>query len=149
MRRTILSVVVAAGCSLALGARSASAQTYVPGGSVPPGGYPPGGPWRGYPPVSPWEGYRPGLPWAGYNPPPATPAVPPTVVTQPVSPPPVVSRRAAPAPGVVTRTQPATSTTWRGFRLTNWGRPVTPSQYREFGSGRNVFLFKPWLPNQR
>ncbi len=33
-------------------------------------------------------------------------------------------------------------------RPTRAAKDFKPAHYREFGTGRNVFMHKPWLPNQ-
>ena len=99
MRKAISTVVVAAGLSLSLGARTAPAQT-----------------------ISPPNG-------SGANPPPAA-----------VTPGAFAGQTSQPA------TFAAPSRTLRGAQLRS-ARTVFPAGHREFGTGRNVYLHKPWLPN--
>ena len=149
MRRAILSLVVAVGLGLLAQPRDAAAQVYLPnqGGYVPPG-YTTGNAWGGYPAVNPWQNYYPGTSWTGYVPPAATvPPRPATVVVRP------------PAPPVVTTVTPTARYYSQEYATNPYAQaPATPGRatrlatapafYREFGTGRNVFMHKPWLPNQ-
>ena len=156
MRCMILSIFVVVGGLLAWGVNPASAQTYLPNPGIAPstGSVPPGS-WSGYPPVSPWEGYQPGLPWSGYNPPRAfAPTTPPPTAYPPRVPAPT-STRAIRTPTVGIAQFPGTATIATGRTVVR-NQPyfpgsrlmVPPSQYREYGTGRNIYLHKPWLPNQ-
>jgi len=149
MRKTTLSLVIA----LTLGSFTSSLATNAraqapsqPGSGYGPGGYVPGQAWRYYPPGSIWEGYSPGTAWRGYSPPvvadtPAPTPAPPagTVYISPTQP---VQRYIYPQVTYQPQRQVVTRSGPYG------GRAVTPAFYREFGTGRNVFLHKPWLPNQ-
>lgn len=140
MRRTTLSLVVAS----ILGCFSLSAPAWAqapgqPGVVYGPDGYVPGEAWRYYPPGSVWQGYSPGTPWRGYAPPAAPPAgtvyQPPVATTTP----PVA------VPGLV---YPQVRYVPQTRAVTTSRRTVQPAYYREFGTGRNIFMHKPWLPNQ-
>ncbi|MDR3621075.1 MAG: hypothetical protein P4L85_17115 [Paludisphaera borealis] len=73
--------------------------------------------WQGYAPATAWRYYDPAAGWRDYTP--GTAAAPSAVA-------------AAPARPI--------------FRASNAGRPIS-STNREFGTGRNVHMHKPWLPN--
>ncbi|MFO0890748.1 MAG: hypothetical protein U0790_16585 [Isosphaeraceae bacterium] len=152
MRTTILSLVIASTIgTLSFLAPSVHAQVPAqPGAVYGPEGYVSGEAWRVYPPGSVWQGYAPGTAWRGYAPPAVT-AVPPAPAGV-IYPPPAFATVPAPvAAGTVY--QPATVYTplvrtvpSQPVRATQ--RAVAPAYYREFGTGRNVFMHKPWLPNQ-
>jgi len=79
------------------------------------------------PPPPGWAGYAPASAWAGYAP-----------ASSPVTP--AVRLRALPADGSRRRA---------ANRVVNGNAPqlsYTLPAYREFGTGRNIPLAKPWLP---
>jgi hypothetical protein len=76
------------------------------------------GGWQGYAPATAWRYYDPAFGWREYIP---GTALAPSAVA------------AAPAARPV-------------IRASNAGRPIS-STNREFGTGRNVHMHKPWLPN--
>lgn len=74
--------------------------------------------WQGYAPATAWQGYDPGTAWRYYTP--GTAAQP--GLSAPVS------------SGTV-----SSGDSW--YR----GKPISSSN-REFGTGRNVHMIKPWMP---
>jgi len=147
MRKTILSLVIASTVGAFISSFAPTARAQVPGqpgAGYGPGGYAPGQAWRYYPPGTIWEGYSPGTAWRGYAPPvvTTTPRPTPPVGTVYVSPTQPAQRYIYPqvtyVPQGTVAARPSTSS-----RLA-----VPPAYYREFGTGRNVFMHKPWLPNQ-
>jgi|GEM_PF-2400620 len=99
-----------------------------------------------------WNGYAPNTGWSGYA---ATAA--PAPVAAPAAPS-TAWNGYAPATGWRTYNPGAS---WRGYtpgavvpratvpRQSTTSAPTRfrPAHYREYGSGRNVFMHKPWLPN--
>jgi len=153
MRRAILSLVVASAFSVPLW-MSPVARAHVPvqpGVVYGPDGYVTGEAWRAYPPGSVWQGYSPGTAWSGYAPPvtPGTIYRPPVTATAPPGPVTVYPPATAYAPATLNPrwvyTQPGGTVT---ARPATSRRTVAPAYYREFGTGRNIFMHKPWLPNQ-
>ncbi|SIN85748.1 hypothetical protein SAMN05444166_1296 [Singulisphaera sp. GP187] len=134
-----LAALVALNVLTGIGSSRTDAQTveYQRGGGYAPG----------------WNGYAPGYGWSGYS---------PNVYTPPVSAQPApkstwrgdslaTARSGANAgvvrrfdrPGVVSQPRPAARA-----NSTRTTKDFKPAHYREFGTGRNVFMHKPWLPNQ-
>jgi hypothetical protein len=153
-----LSFGVGWGLTLLVGLGLRDAQGQAPGVSSPgtaqPGwyGYVPGSGWVSYAPASAprvtpsapstpgttlpvppgWAGYSPATGWTGY-----APASSPTYPAPAVRPP----RRSA-VPGDGSRRRLANQAVNRIAPELSYALPA----YREYGSGRNVPLAKPWLP---
>jgi hypothetical protein len=160
-RRTFrhLTVAVGWGLTLLVGVGLGDARAQSPAASAPvtsePGwyGYAPGGGWVRYAPASApavtssaprttvatsavppgWAGYSPATGWTGYAPA-SSPTYPGVAVIPPA--------RQVLAPGAGRR--------YAANQAVNHIAPglayAIPS-YREYGSGRNVPLAKPWLPS--
>ncbi|QEH32940.1 hypothetical protein OJF2_14300 [Aquisphaera giovannonii] len=130
----------AAALALALGLGVGDARAQEGTYPVPPTSTQPSAIWYVYPGTNSWSGYAPAGGWAGYVPPTAAPpsaTAPTRVYVQPTQP------AVGPASPVVTRPYV------RYVPAARRSAPATPpAHYREFGTGRNVFLHKPWLPNQ-
>jgi len=135
MRSLTLSLVAAAGLMIIAQPRAASAQVVTDRGEYPAPGYTTGNAWSGYAPSSTWQGYRPGTSWTGYR----APSVSAGQLARTVTP-------GASAPRPV-QTLPPTGGNSVAARPTGLFA-VAPAFYQEFGSGRNLFLHKPWLPNK-
>jgi hypothetical protein len=140
MRALIKTLATSGLMALALGSTSAQAQTPVTGSGW--GGYAPASTWGSATPAvtyapagtvatftpqpgsASWGGYAPYTNWNGYNPGVAWQYVDPRAGTRPA----YVNTNVV--PGAFPR---------------GYGSPV-PSFNREFGTGRNVAMAKPWLP---
>ncbi len=136
----------------------AAARAQVPAG--PPGssgGSAPGSAWSGYAPPPGWTGYAPQAGWSGYAPGPVAtaPGLAPAPTTLRVAPG-AAPRYVTVAPGVVApggATLPANAVVTRSGVVRRrfspsygWQGGANSAAYREFGSGRDVPLHKPWLP---
>jgi hypothetical protein len=141
-RNSLVALLVTMASFLGFGATSTLAQSRIYGGDPSSWyGYAPAYPWGAYAPngyvtIAPAPAPRPNTAWSGYAPSTAWQAYQAGVAWQGYAPGRVVTGYATP-PGLTTVTpRPATTSRFNA------------STYREFGSGRNVFLHKPWLPGQ-
>ncbi|WP_435016515.1 hypothetical protein TA3x_004082 [Tundrisphaera sp. TA3] len=97
-----------------------------------------------------WQGYAPGYTWGTY----AAPNY--TVVTPAPAPRPAVGWQGYQPAQAWQGYQPAQA--WQGYQpgqavrrapaARSYSAPRAPAHHREFGTGRNVFHHKPWLPGQ-